>query len=52
MNFDFNFLKSSKSFETLGQVAMSKMMSDRNVMQSSQAFEKYLDLNKFQQFFD
>ena len=41
-----------KSFETLGQVAMSKMMSDRNVMQSSQEFEKYMDLNKFQKFFD
>ena len=41
-----------KSFETLGQVAMTKMMTDRNVMKSSQEFEKYLDLQKFLKVFE
>ena len=36
-----------KSFETLGQVAMSKMMSDRNVMQSSQDLRNIWTLINF-----
>ena len=39
------------AFESLGEVAMAKMMEDRKVLESIQQFTKYVDYNKFEEIF-
>ncbi len=39
------------AFESLGEVAMVKMMEDRKVIESIEQFTKYIDDNKFEEVF-